>query len=104
MEEGFSDAVKIANRKHDVVALRIYDITETRFPEIGLIKVRDAESGKTKWVNTSSREFQHAFKLQQVKHEHYLKDTFSRAGIDNTRISTHEGYIKPLMNLFKKRA
>lgn len=104
LEEDFSDAVKIANRKHDVVALRIFDITETRFPEIGLIKVRDAESGKTKWVNTSSKEFQHAFKLQQVKHEHYLKDTFARAGIDNTRISTHEGYIKPLMNLFKKRA
>jgi uncharacterized protein (DUF58 family) len=99
----FEDAVKIANKKHDVVALRIYDKTETQIPEIGLIKVKDNETGKVKWVDTSSKGFQHSVKLQHVKHEGYLKDTFSRAGIDYAKISTHEGYIKPLMNLFKKR-
>ncbi len=100
----FEDAVKIANKKHDVVALRIYDKTETAFPSIGLIKLKDNESGQVKWVNTSSKEFQQSFKVQQVKHEGYLKDTFSRAGVDYAKISTHEGYIKPLMNLFKRRA
>lgn len=104
MDERFEDAAKIANKKHDVVALRIYDKTETNFPAVGLVKLRDNESGQVKWVDTSSREFQHAFKLQQLKHEGYLKDTFSRAGVDYAKISTHEGYIKPLMNLFKRRA
>jgi hypothetical protein len=87
-----------------VVALRIYDKTEISFPKIGLVKLRDNETGQVKWVDTSSREFQHAFKLQHAKHEGYLKETFSRAGVDNARISTHDGYIKPLMNLFKRRA
>jgi len=100
----FEDAVKIANKKHDVVALRIYDVAETTFPKIGLLKLKDNESGQVKWVDTSSRDFQHSFKLQQVKHEGYLKDTFSRAGVDYAKISTHDGYIKPLMNLFKRRA
>jgi len=104
INDRFEDAVKIANRKHDVVALRVFDLTETRFPKIGLIKLKDNESGEVKWVDTSSREFQHAFKVQQAQYEGYLKDTFSRAGVDYARISTHDGYIKPLMNLFKRRA
>jgi uncharacterized protein (DUF58 family) len=104
MDHKFADAVKIANKKHDVVALRIYDKTETSFPAVGLVKLKDFETGEARWVDTSSREFQHAFKLQQAKHEGYLKDTFSRAGVDYAKISTHEGYIKPLMNLFKRRA
>ncbi len=99
----FEDAVKIANKKHDVVALRIYDTAETKIPKVGLLKLKDNETGKVKWVNTSSNEFQQSLKLQQIKHEGYLKDTFSRAGVDYAKISTHEGYIKPLMSLFKKR-
>lgn len=104
IDSKFPEAVKIANKKHDVVALRIYDKTETVFPKVGLIKLRDNETGKVKWIDTSSKEFQHNFKVQQVKHEAFLKDTFSRAGVDYAKISTHDGYIKPLMNLFKKRA
>jgi uncharacterized protein (DUF58 family) len=104
IDEGFDDAIKIANKKHDIVALRIYDEREFQLPEIGLIKLRDNESGKIKWVDTSSREFQHGMKVQQVKTDAKLKDVFSRAGIDYTKISTHEGYVKPLMTLFKKRS
>lgn len=104
IDNHFEDAVKIANKKHDVVALRIYDQAETQIPRIGLVKLQDSETGAVRWVDTSSREFQHSFRLQQAKYEAYLKDTFSRAGVDHAKISTHEGYIKPLMNLFKRRA
>jgi len=100
----FYDAVKIANKKHDIVALRIYDRAEMQIPKIGLIKLKDNESGKIRWVDTSSDNFQKELKIQQLKTEAYLKDTFSRAGVDYTKISTQEGYIKPLMNLLKKRA
>ena len=100
----FNDAVKIANKKHDIVALRVYDITETQIPPIGLVKLKDNETGATRWIDTSSKAFQHEFRLQQVRHEAALKDTFSRAGVDYAKISTQEGYIKPLMNLFKRRA
>jgi uncharacterized protein (DUF58 family) len=104
IDNNFDDAIKIANKKHDIVALRIYDKTEMQIPRIGLIKLKDNETGKNVWVDTSSNAFQHELKLQQVKADAKLKETFSRAGVDFTKISTHEGYIKPLMTLFKKRA
>lgn len=99
----YSDALKIANKKHDVVALRIVDKTEMEIPDIGLVKLKDNESGKIMWVNTSSKQFRTQYKVNQLKNEAQVKEIFSKSGIDATSIYTHESYIKPLMNLFKKR-
>lgn len=99
----FADALKIANKKHDVVALRIIDKTENDIPNIGLVKLKDNESGNILWVDTSSKKFRTQFKANQLKTEANLKEVFSRSGIDTTSIYTHESYIKPLMNLFKNR-
>lgn len=99
----YKDALKIANKKHDIVGLRIIDKSEQHIPEIGLIKLKDNESGKTIWVDSSSKVFQKEFKTLQLKMEADLKDTFSRSGVDTANIYTGESYIKPLMNLFKKR-
>jgi uncharacterized protein (DUF58 family) len=100
---GFSDAMKIANRKHDLVALRINDMHESILPEVGLIKLKDNETGKIMWIDTNSKQFQIQQKINNLKFEAELKDTFNKSGVDFTNIFTHEGYIKPLMNLFKKR-
>ncbi len=100
---GFSDAMKIANRKHDLVALRINDVHESILPEVGLIKLKDNETGKIMWIDTNSKQFQIQQKVNNLKFEAELKDTFNKSGVDFTNIFTHEGYIKPLMNLFKKR-
>ncbi len=102
-KHSFSDAMKIANRKHDLVALRINDKHESLLPEVGLVKLMDNETGKTIWVDTSSKHFQAQQKINHLKFEAELKDTFNKSGVDFTTIYTHEGYIKPLMNLFKKR-
>jgi len=99
----FSEAMKIANRKHDLVALRINDVHESILPEVGLIKLKDNESGKIMWIDTNSKQFQIQQKVNNLKFEAELKDTFNKSGVDFTNIFTHEGYIKPLMNLFKKR-
>lgn len=99
----FTDAMKIANRKHDLVALRINDIHESTLPDVGLIKLKDNETGKIMWVDTSSKQFQIQQKVNNLKFEAELKSTFNKSGVDFTTIFTHEGYIKPLMNLFKKR-
>ena len=104
VDTNFDDAVKIANKKHDIVALRVFDKAEMEIPKIGLIKLKDNETGKIKWVDTSSNSFQKELKIQHLKTENKLKDTFSRAGVDYTKISTDEGYVKPLMNLLKRRA
>ena len=99
----YSDAMKIANRKHDLVALRINDIHENTLPNVGLIKLKDNETGKIMWVDTSDKSFRKQLEINHLKFEAQLKDTFTKSGVDYTTILTHEGYIKPLMTLFKKR-
>ncbi|PBQ30818.1 DUF58 domain-containing protein [Sphingobacteriaceae bacterium] len=102
-ENNYKDALKIANKKHDIVALRIIDKAEVELPDVGLIKLKDNESGKIAWVDTSDKIFRKQFSVNQKRFEEDIKDTFNRSGIDATKIFTHENYVKPLMNLFKNR-
>lgn len=99
----YTDALKISNKRHDVVAVRIMDKTELELPDVGLIKLRDNETGKIVWVDSGSKEFRKQYNLNRVKFDHDLKDLFNRSGIDSTAVYTNESYVKPLMNLFKKR-
>ena len=102
-QTNYKDALKIANKKHDLVALRIVDTTETELPKVGLIKLKDNETGNHIWVDTDDKVFRKQYALNKIKFEDELKDTFNRSGIDATNIYTHENYVKPLMSLFKKR-
>ncbi|MFH1004116.1 MAG: DUF58 domain-containing protein [Bacteroidota bacterium] len=98
-----SDALRIANKKHDIVALRVYDKREYELPKVGLLKIRDSETGTLKWIDTfNSKVRNHYFDFAK-KREVKLKDLFNRCGIDSVNINTSESYIKPLMNLFKQR-
>jgi len=100
---GFEDELKIANKKHDIIALRLYDKHEEEFPNLGLIPVKDEETDELIWINTADEAVRKAFKAEALKRNGQLKDTFSRSGVDFTSIGTHESYVKPLMTLFKKR-
>jgi predicted dehydrogenase len=83
--------------------LRIHDKREKELPDIGLVRVLDAETGQLKWIDTSSRSLRKMYEIENLKFEHRLKDMFNRSGVDAVSIATSENYIKPLMNLFKKR-
>jgi uncharacterized protein (DUF58 family) len=99
----FEKELRIAANKHDLVALRITDPREMEIPKVGLVKFRDAETGKERWVDTSSRAWHNAY-LQLIKDESLkLNRLFTKQGIDNTLIYTDEDYVKPMMQLFKKR-
>lgn len=99
----FDDELKIANKKHDLIALRLYDKREEEFPNLGLIPMKDEETGELLWVNTSDEAVRTAFKAEGLRRNGQLKETFNRSGVDFTSIGTHESYVKPLMTLFKKR-
>jgi uncharacterized protein (DUF58 family) len=103
MSASFEAELKIANKKHDIIALRLYDKHEEEFPDLGLIPVRDEETGQVMWVNTSDKEVRDSFRWDAVKRNAAIKDTFSKSGVDAADIGTHETYVKPLMTLFKKR-
>ena len=99
----FEDALKIASRKHDVVALRIYDAHEAKMPAIGLVQFRDAETGQTLWTDTSNARVRGQYEQHWNGIQRKLDETFRRSGIDNTFIRTDEDYVKPMMKLFKQR-
>lgn len=99
----FEQELRIAANKHDLVALRITDRREMEIPRVGLVKFRDGETGQERWVDTSSNAWHDAY-LQLIKQESLkLNRLFTMQGIDNTLIYTDEDYVKPLMQLFKKR-
>jgi uncharacterized protein (DUF58 family) len=97
-------ALSIANNKHDVVALQIYDTREKELPPIGMIKLKDAENGKEVWVDSSSGKVRKLYSDNWKRHVARLDLLFKRCGIDYASISTNEDYVRSLMNLFKKRA
>jgi uncharacterized protein (DUF58 family) len=103
LDEGFEDAMRLANKKHDIVALDIYDKRETEIPDAGLIKFRDAETGSLISVDSGSKQVREAFRKNRLKLENKIKDIFIRCGVDKTRIHTDESYVRPLMLLFKRR-
>ena len=100
---GFEDSLKIAGRKHDVVALHIYDRRETEIPDIGLARFHDPETGSYQWIDTGSGNLRKQYRKNWLKHTAELKTLFSRCGVDFTQIDTSEDYVKPLIRLFKKR-
>ncbi|MCY1718721.1 DUF58 domain-containing protein [Prolixibacteraceae bacterium Z1-6] len=97
-------ALSIANNKHDIVALKIYDERETELPSIGMIKLKDAEKGNYVWVNSSSRKTRKLYADWWIKHAGKLDAMFKKCGVDYADINTNEDYVKSLMTLFKKRA
>ena len=99
----FEQQLKLANKKHDVIALRLFDKHDEEFPDLGLIPVKDQESGEILWVNTGDKKVREAYKSSALKRNAQLKDVFSKSGVDYTSIGTHESYITPLRTLFKKR-
>lgn len=102
-DDGFDNALKIANKKHDVVALKISDVSEQEIPDLGFIPVIDAETNQMVWVDTSNKKNRLKYRVQMLKFNHQLQQTFQKSGVDFAEIATHQSYVKPLMNLFKKR-
>ena len=99
----FNQPLRIAARKHDLIALRIVDKRETELPAIGLVRFTDAETRKEVWIDTSNADIQKRHALWMRKQNELLEQSFKKNGVDNTVIFTDEDYVKPLMKLFKKR-
>lgn len=100
----YKNALTIANKKHDVVAIQIYDRRLVDLPNVGLMKVRDAETGHEQWIDTSSkvlRKAQHDWWIERAKK---LQEVFNKSNVDSVSIRTDEDYVKSLMSLFAKRS
>lgn len=102
-DKEFDNAIKIANRKHDLIAVKIFDKREMLIPNIGIVKIKNAETGKTSWIDTSDPKLRKNHRNWAFQNEKYLDDLFLKSGVDVAKIRTDKDYVKPLINLFKKR-
>lgn len=99
----FQQQLTIANRRHDVVALQVYDQRMTELPNIGLLRLRDAESGEDIFVDTSSASVRRAHHEWWINHQNEVRHSLTYSNVDSVSVRTDEDYVKALMNLFKRR-
>lgn len=99
----FDEALRIANKKHDLVGLKIYDKREKELPAVGIIRMKDAETGEYAWVDTTSIKLRRNYANWYKNMDSSVNETLVKAGVDFVSIATDQDYVKPLINLFKKR-
>ncbi len=101
--QNLEKALKITAKKHDLIALRIFDQREKELPNMGLTLFEDGESGKRRWINTSKKRVRETYYNNSLSREHNILEIFKKSKVDHANICIQTGYIQPLMNLFKKR-
>ena len=102
-ESSFEDALKFTNKRHDLIALEVYDKKEVELPNIGIVPMKDLESGKTNWVNTSSKKVRKGYTKKALDRKEGLHEMFKKSGVDYTEVATEDDYVKRLMQMFNKR-
>ena len=100
----FQQSLQIANRKHDVVAIQVYDQRARELPDVGLMKVVDAETGFEQYVDTSSKRLRDSYRKYWQSRQSQLLETFNKSNVDNVSIATNEDFVKAMLMLFKQRS
>ena len=103
MDEGYDNALKIVGKKHDVTGIRVYDKYETEMPSLGMVHMRDAETGDIVLVNTNSRSVRRNYRANYLRMVDYFEDTFTRSGCGRIHSRIDESYVKKLLTYFKRR-
>lgn len=102
-DKDMSQAMMIANKKHEIKAFQVYDCVDAELPKVGLIKMRDAESGQKIWVNSSSKKMRMMYARHWYKLQHQIRDYCTQAGVNFESVEAQEDYVPALMRLFSIR-
>ena len=103
VRDEFQQSLQICNRKHDVVAIQVYDQRARELPDVGLMKVVDAETGHEQYVDTGSKALRQAYHKYWNSRQSQLEETFNKSNVDHVSVATNEDFVKALMMLFKQR-
>ncbi|PIE99636.1 MAG: DUF58 domain-containing protein [Paludibacter sp.] len=104
MDDNFKHNLTIANRKHDISALQVYDKRETELADVGIIKLKDAETGERILIDTSDKRTQKMYKSRWNENQLELLKIFKRCGVNYEAMNTDEDYVKTLLKLFRLRS
>ena len=99
----YEDALKVAAGRHDLSVIRVYDPREQGIPNIGLVHVKDAESGRTAWIDTGSVRMRNAYARWFAEADASARKLFHRYRVDSVNIATNQDYVRALMALFQGR-
>lgn len=103
IDERYEDKLRVLGSKHDVIGLKIYDKMDMILPDVGLLKVEDLETGKSRWLNTSDAMVRHSYQQNFLNHSARCKSIFKKSGSDLLHIRTDEDYVKILQQFFLRR-
>lgn len=103
IDKDYENALRIVSKRHDVIAVTMNDPRERELPKIGLVKMKDAETGKERWVDTSDSNIRQAFTLFWKQQDERMKKAFLSTKVDRITIETHKPYLRPLVDFFKMR-
>lgn len=103
MDENYSDALRVIGNRHDVIGLKVYDKMDMQLPEIGMLKVQDLETGKSRWVDTNSAMVRYNYNQHFMEQSTLCKNIFTKAGAELLHIRTDEDYVRILQQFFIRR-
>ncbi len=103
MDNGYEKILKIVGRKHDLIGIVLDDRREKEIPNLGLIKLSDAETGEERWIDTSSKRVRNQMVLYRKEKENIRKSVFISSGLDSVEVTTGSDYIQPLVKFFRRR-
>lgn len=102
-DHDYSKAMTIAAGKHDLIAIQVYDKRDTQMPDVGLLRIEDLETDKSRWIDTSSKKTRNAYGKWWYLRQQNMVEVLRKNGVDHASVSTDEDYVKALIGLFKRR-
>lgn len=100
----YTQSLMIASRKHDLVTLQVYDKRDCEIPNVGLVKMRDLETGETAWIDTSSKSVRKTYAKAWYDRQQWISSVMTKSGVDMTSIATDEDFVKALLGMFRRRS
>lgn len=100
----YTQSLMIASRKHDLVTLQVYDKRDCEMPNVGLVKMRDLETGETAWIDTSSKSVRKTYAKAWYDRQQWIASVMTKSGVDMTSIATDEDFVKALLGMFRRRS
>ena len=102
-DHDYFKSMSIANRKHDLASIQVYDRRDAEMPDVGLVRVRDLERGTDRWLDTSSSSTRKAYAKAWYERQQRLASVTARSGVDLASVTTDEDFVKALLGLFRRR-
>lgn len=100
----YTQSLMIANRKHDLATIQVYDRRDSEMPDVGLVKMKDLETGRTGWIDTGGKSVRKMYAKAWYDRQQWISSVMAKSGVDMASITTDEDFVKALLGLFRRRS